>query len=171
MITGNNSTVNSGLATTNHDDLLSFCLLTVRETLCMHDLSFEFLLIREFRDVWKGVHASADDDVIKLFGRFLGSLLVADVPSFTVWDNILYGRVEFAMRVDILFFGEALNVILDLWPAWEVVASLFFWLSWEPWELVKVIWDLKSKLCIVAPPNSTDIWFLLEDGWLKIQIL
>ena len=96
---------------------------------------------------------------------------VADVPSFTVWDNILYGRVEFAVWVDVFLFSKALDVILNLLPAWEVVFSLFFWLGWEPWELVKMIWDLESKLGIVGPPNSTDIWFLLENGRLEIQIL
>ena len=72
------------------------------------------------------------------------------------------------MWVDIFLPGEPLNVILDLLPAWEVVISLFFWLGREPWELVKMIWDLESKLGIVSPPNSTDIWFLLENGRLEI---
>ena len=75
------------------------------------------------------------------------------------------------MWVDIFLSGEALDVILDLLPAWEVVISLFFWLGREPWELVKMIRDLESKLGIVGPPNSANIWFLLEDSWLKVQIL
>ena len=75
------------------------------------------------------------------------------------------------MWVDIFLFGEALDVILDLLPAWEVVTSLFFWLCREPWELVKMIWDLESKVSIVGPPNSTNVWFLFEDSWFEIQIL
>ena len=75
------------------------------------------------------------------------------------------------MWVDVFLSGEALDVILDLLPAWEVVISLFLWLGWEPWELVEMIRDLKSKLSIVGPPNSANIWLLLEDSWLKVQIL
>jgi hypothetical protein len=72
------------------------------------------------------------------------------------------------MRVDVFLFGEALDVILNLLPAWEVVTSLFFWLGREARELVKMIWDLESKVSIVGPPNSTNIWFLFEDSWFEI---
>jgi hypothetical protein len=72
------------------------------------------------------------------------------------------------MWVDVFLFGEALDVILNLLPAREVVTSLFFWLGREARELVKMIWDLESKVSIVGPPNSTNIWFLFEDSWFEI---
>ena len=168
MVTSDHCAVDSWFATTYHNYLLTLCLNSVAETLCMHNLPFEFFLVRKLWDIWQRVHASAYNNVIKLLSRLLWSLFVADVPSFSILDDFLNSGVEFAVRINVFLFSKALNVRLDLRSTGEVISTLLLSLISKPWELVEMPWDLKAKVGIIASPDSAYIWFLLENCWLDV---
>ena len=170
IISSNDCAVNSRLASTYHNYLLAFCLHSICKALCMHDFSLEIFLTWEFWNIWQRIHASAYNDVVKLLFALFWTLFVANIPAFTVFDNLLDTRVEFTMRIYIFFFSKALYISLYFRSSWENFLVFFRFVP-EPWEFIEMIGYLKTKFSVITSPNSSNVWLLLEYCAFKIKTL